>query len=309
MNAEQYFPEGYLCDTLENKFSLKSRTSLTDAMNENKILEARTVMCDASHNLWVDLGCMNGKIPREEGAYGIIEGHVRDIALITRVNKPVCFMVTGFEQDAAGAPVAILSRRKPQLLCINNYVGRFIPGDVIPAKITHLEPFGAFADIGCGLPSLIPIDSISVSRIANPSDRFTVGCNILAVVKSVEAHGRVCLSHKELLGSWEENAERFSAGETVTGIIRSVESYGVFVELTPNLAGLAEPKEGVFPEQSASVYIKTIIPERMKVKLIIIGGGEKAATPPPEYFFTGRHMPRWVYSPECSSRVIESVFE
>lgn len=33
----------------------------------------------------------------------------------------------------------------------------------------------------------------------------------------------------------------FQPGETVTGTVRSIETYGVFVELTPNLAGLAEP--------------------------------------------------------------------
>lgn len=69
------------------------------------------------------------------------------------------------------------------------------------------------------------------------------------MVRQVEPNGRVALSHKELLGSWEENAALFSPGETVAGVIRSSESYGVFIELTPNLAGLAEPRDDVFPGQ------------------------------------------------------------
>ena len=67
-----------------------------------------------------------------------------------------------------------------------------------------------------------------------------------------------------------ENAAKFAVGETVSGIVRSVESYGIFVELTPNLAGLAEPKEHILPKQRASVYIKAIIPEKMKIKLVLI---------------------------------------
>jgi len=51
----------------------------------------------------------------------------------------------------------------------------------------------------------------------------------------------------------------------VAGIVRSVESYGIFVELTPNLAGLAELKENVHAGQQASVFIKSILPNRMKV--------------------------------------------
>ena len=48
----------------------------------------------------------------------------------------------------------------------------------------------------------------------------------------------------------------FSIGETVSGIVRSVEDYGVFVELAPNLAGLAEPCEDVTQGMQVSVYIK-----------------------------------------------------
>ena len=54
------------------------------------------------------------------------------------------------------------------------------------------------------------------------------------------------------------------------GIIRGVENYGVFVELFPNLSGLAEPCQGAEPGMAASVYIKSILPDRMKIKLAIL---------------------------------------
>ena len=122
------------------------------------------------------------------------------------------------------------------------YIAGLTCGDVIPVRITHLEPFGAFADIGCGIVSLLPIDAISVSRIDHPKERFTVGMDIRAVVR-MKDENRITLSHRELLGTWTENAERFRVGETVAGIVRSVESYGIFVELTPNLAGLAAERK------------------------------------------------------------------
>ena len=58
--------------------------------------------------------------------------------------------------------------------------------------------------------------------------------DIRTVVRAIEGT-RITLTHKELLGTWAENAAQFHAGETVAGIIRSVEPYGVFVELSPNL--------------------------------------------------------------------------
>ena len=304
-----YYPEGYLINQYENKLYFKSQAMLEEAMAEGRILEAKATLCDNQHNLWVDLGCMKGKISREEGAYGIIEGTVRDIALITRVNKPICFVVIGFETDSNGNMIATLSRRIPQIQCIEQYLQNLKPGDIIPAKITHLEPFGAFADVGCGIPSLIPIDAISVSRISHPRDRFSTGMKIKAIVKSVDDYGRISLSHKELLGTWEENARLFNSGETVTGIVRSVESYGIFVELTPNLAGLAEPKDDVYIGQQASVYIKTLIPERMKVKLIIIDTMNLPSVPEsPQYFIDANHIDKWIYSPENCSKIIETDF-
>jgi small subunit ribosomal protein S1 len=103
-----------------------------------------------------------------------------------------------------------------------------------------LESFGCLCRHRLRHPSLIPIDAISISRISHPRDRFRPGQDIKAIVRAVEPDGRISLSHKELLGTWSENAALFSPGETVAGIVRSIEDYGVFVELTPPLAGLAE---------------------------------------------------------------------
>ena len=303
-----FLPEGSLLDTPENAASLRSEASLREAMLSGQRLEARVRVCDGSHNLHVDLPCMRGLIPRAEGAIGIPEGTTRDIALISRVNKPVCFSVMRIERGADGLPVAVLSRRAQQEHCRDSYISRLRPGDVIPARVTHLAPFGCFVDIGCGVPSLIPIDAISVSRISHPADRFRVGQTIRAVVKGFE-NGRVLLTHKELLGTWEENAACFSAGETVAGIVRSIEDYGIFIELAPNLAGLADLRPDIRTGQRASVYIKSIVPERMKIKLAIVDIFDEPCPPPPvRYFFSGGHMDEWVYTPPRAKRRIATVF-
>lgn len=303
----EYLPEGKLIYTKENQNILRSPQLLYEAMREGKILEARASLCDSSHNLCVDLGCMRGIIPREEGALGIRDGSVRDIAVISRVNRPVCFTVSEIIRDDDGE-CAILSRAEAQKRCRENYISTLVCGDVVNAKITHLENFGAFADIGCGIAALMPIDTISVSRIEHPRERFSVGMEIKAVIKTVE-NGRISLSHKELLGTWEENAAMFAAGETVAGIVRSVENYGAFVELSPNLAGLAESKDGVRAGQQASVYIKSIIPEKMKIKLIIIDTFDYKYNPvQPTYFCDKTHIDSFLYSPEGCKKVVETKF-
>lgn len=305
----KYMPEGSLISTHENREYIGSYHGLERAMAEGKILEGMAVMCDSDLNITVDLYGIKGIIPKNEVLFS--EEGFKDIAVITRVGKPVAFKIIGFQEDEKGAVTALLSRRAAQIECMQNFVMSLVPGDIIDAKVTHLEQFGAFVDIGCGLVSLLCIDCISVSRISHPKNRFSVGMPIKTVVKSIDYEtGRLYVTHKELLGSWKENVEKFHIGQTVSGIVRSIEDYGVFIELTPNLAGLGELREGISVGETVAVYIKNIIPERMKIKLVIIDTGKNdGGITPFDYRLTDKqHIDRWVYSPEESRRIVETVF-
>lgn len=87
-----------------------------------------------------------------------------------------------------------------------------------------------------------------------------------------EKQNRLMLTYKELLGTWEENIKDFKEGSTVIGIARETEKSknGIFIELKPNLVGMAEYKESIQYGQKVRVYIKRIIPEKKKIKLNII---------------------------------------
>ncbi len=302
---QEYYPEGILSERTPMIFT---PANLSAAIQSGTVLEAPALICDTEHNLIVDLGCMRGIIPRKEGAIGMEDGTTRDIALISRVGRPVCFVVTEIGTDEHGRPVARLSRKKAQERCRERLLNRSRLGDVIEARVTHLESFGAFCDVGCGNVALLPIDAISVSRISHPKDRFSIGDRIKVILRDVANDGKITLTHKELLGTWAQNAEHFSPGETVPGVIRSIEDYGVFVELTPNLAGLAEPRAGVRIGQKASVYIKNVIPEKMKIKLIIIDSFDNASVQPIRYYYDEAHIDEWHYSPPVCCKQIVSAF-
>ena len=309
MNTQMYKPEGFFTGA-EGKESFYSQNALEKALATGKILEAQATLCDSEFSLYVDLGSMKGKIPRSEAVYQPSGEEIKDIAVITRVGKTVAFKVIGFAVEN-GETVAILSRRAAQKACLENYLMTLVPGDVVDAQVTHLEPFGAFVDIGCGVISLLSIDCISVSRISHPRDRFYTGMRIKAVIKNIDYDtSRIYVSHKELLGTWEENVSKFEVGQTIAGIVRSVEPYGIFVELTPNLAGLAEYREGVTQGQRAAVYIKNIIPEKMKVKLVLVDAYSSSAPSDYrfDYFETRTHIDHFVYSPSDCERVVRTDF-
>ena len=302
-----YLPEGFRLNTPENRW-VNTPAAMDQAAEEEQILEGIVTRCDCAHNLVVDCNGITGLIPRSEAALGLSSGRTREIALLSRVGKPVCFQVIG-----EGDGQYLFSRAKVQQKALNYLMEHLLPGDVISARVTHLEPFGAFVDIGCGLTSLVGIEHISVSRIAHPAERFYPGQWIHAAVRGVDPSlGRVHLTHRELLGTWLENARRFSPGETVSGVVRGNEDYGVFVELSPNLSGLAERKEGVASGDGVSVYIKSILPEKMKVKLILIDKLESARSTlirPEDYQITQGRLQHFLYSPPGKEgRLTETVF-
>ena len=88
-----YKPEGSIIYTQENYEHLSSLQGLERAMLSGKILEANAVLCDENCRLHVDLGGIRGYIDREECVYRHDGESVKDIAIITRVGKPVCFKI------------------------------------------------------------------------------------------------------------------------------------------------------------------------------------------------------------------------
>ena len=267
------------------------------ALEDGELLTATVLWCDEHHNLHVTLGGTAGIIPRLEAAQGIADGTVRDIAILTCVGKQAACKLTALPDSGE----VVLSRAAAQQEAREHLFRDCRPGDILPAVVTNTAPFGVFCDVGCGVPALLGLENISVSRIRHGGDRFAPGQEIFVVLRELDRRtGRISLTHRELLGTWAENAERFRPGQTVPGIVRSIRDYGVFVELTPNLSGLAEPDGRLQPGDAVSVYIKSILPERRKIKLAVIDRLDSRCLPPQplHYTQTKGHLDAWQYSPD-----------
>ena len=288
-----YPPEGL---TPAGSYTL---AELRSAAESRTVLEGTVQRCDADLNLYLQLGSVSARIPKEEVTAPWISGADRDIAVLSRVGKAVCFTVDAVTADAKGAPQAVLSRRKAQEAAMEEMLRELKPGSVVAGQVVRTEPFGAFVDIGRGIVSLLPTEYISAARIRHPNQRFRVGQKILAAVKTFDrAAKRITLTHKELLGTWLENASRFSVGDTVRGTVRGVMDYGCFVELAPNLSGLTDRRGDLHEGDAVSVTLRSIRPERMKIKLQVIEVLPETAEPkPPVYQITDGVLDRWVYSP------------
>lgn len=145
-------------------------------------------------------------------------------------------------------------------------------GQILNGTVKNIKPYGAFIKLENGITGLAYIEDLSVARIKTPEERLKIGQDLKIMVKSIDREqNRVMLTYKELLGTWEENAQNFKERTRVKGIVRETDKNknGIFIELTPNLVGMAEYIENLEYGQEVDVYIKKIIPEKKKIKLLI----------------------------------------
>ena len=145
-------------------------------------------------------------------------------------------------------------------------------GQVVKGIVRSIQNYGAFIEIGGGVVALLHIEDISIARMKSPLERLSIGQKIDVMIKNINKDsGRIFLTYKELLGTFEENVKEFKEGDIVEGTVRNRIKTGVFVELKPNVIGIAEHVNGIEPGQKVLVSIRKINLEKKKIKLIIIG--------------------------------------
>lgn len=266
MNYQRILPEGW-----ESNETALNMNEINEAWQNGKIMQAKVYKCDSGYNLHVNLGNnIEGIIPRDEVEAINVDnaGFPRPNICTSKVNQYVQFKVKNIiEQNV------ILSRKSVGKEVINWINNELNQGDIVNGIIKNIRPYGVFVEIGGGIVGLLHIEDISVARIKSPNERFEIGQKIKVMIKSIDKKmDRVILTYKELLGTWEENVKEYEEGKTVTGIARDIEKSknGIFIELKPNLVGLAEYKENIEYGETVNVYIKKIIPEKKKVKLLIV---------------------------------------
>ena len=295
-----YNPEGL--EREENYLYTKDELEL--ALRNSTILDGIINRVDADGTSYIDLGGLYGSIEKKE--FSIRNTENRDI--VNKVGKVVSFKILDIKDNKV-----ILSRKKAQEECTNNYISKLKAGDIVKAKITDIKEFGAFCDIGCGVEGLLPVKLLCMSKIIKMTYELNKIQSLYVVIKEIGDNGKIGLSLKELLGTWEQEASKFNVGDVAIGIVRNITDYGVFVELTPNLSVLAEVPNNlnIKYNDKVSIKIKSIIPEKMKIKADIKNKMADKFTGYTnlDYKLTGRNIKEWTYSPETCNKLIQTKFE
>ena len=303
----KYSPE-YTAHRRDTNISLNA---IKQAIKNETILESRVIKGDAKNNITLEIGKnIIGEIPFSELEYHTDGTPVKPASATSKINRHVKYIPLSIEKVNEQFVVKC-SRKIVQKMCYDDYISKLTPGDVIDAHALKIVSYGIFCDIGCGIVALLPTNNISVTHIVDPMNELKGISALKVVVKNIDENLRVELSHKELLGTWEEEVADMQDGDVTYGTVLSVESYGTFVRISQNVSGLADNIDfDVEPGDLVSVRIQSIQHKNMKVKLTIIDNIGSVEDKPMrfKYYITEGHISDWVYSTDTARKKIESHF-
>ncbi len=118
-------------------------------------------------------------------------------------------------------------------------LGTLAPGSVLRGKVTRLENYGAFVDIG-GIEGLMHVSNISHKRLEHPEESLKVGQEVeVQVLEITDGGKRIGLGMKQLEADpWDGFAERHQVDSIITGTVQRLADFGAFIELEPGVDGL-----------------------------------------------------------------------
>lgn len=224
------------------------------------------------------LECKVGPVRAFMPASQVALEHVEDLAAYANQTL-VCAVL---EVDRAKKRV-VLSRRavleREKKAQREHSLGGFAVGAVVRGRVSRLESYGAFIDIG-GVEGLLHVSNLAHRRVERPDELLAPGQTIEVQILSIEEGGkRIGLGRKQLEADpWDGVEERLREGALVTGSVRRVTNFGAFLELEPGVEGLLHvsqfggtrlrnPGEGLAPGTVVPVRILSIDPKARRISL------------------------------------------
>ena len=241
---------------------------------KQQVLKMNVKEYDDSYNL---IGIIGNNIkaimPRQEFSCVVGEdGLVDSKHIVNKVGKrlQVCIKQINVNVDNS---IEVIVSKKILEMKVRKWMYMHLKADMkLKGIIISITEYCAIVDVGGGVTGVLKRDDIADIHIYDIHDIFKIGQRVTVIVKNYDRDtGRIELSYKEIFGTFEENVKKISEGEVVDGIVKNRTKSGIFVLIKNNLIGLAEHVNGVEYGQNVLVSIKKIVPDKKKIKLVIIG--------------------------------------
>ena len=156
-----------------------------------------------SYGAFVDIGGVDGMVHNSELSWK----KIKHPSQVVSVGQEIEVYIK--ELDVENKKIS-LGYKTEAMDTWTQFAAQFKVGDVVPAKIVSIMPFGAFAEVFEGVDGLIHISRISTERINSPADVLTVGQMVDVMITAIDNENRkLSLSIRAIA----EAAERAAAAE------------------------------------------------------------------------------------------------
>lgn len=257
-------------DSHKKEYSIKELQKIKESQ---QVVDIYVEEIDESLNMIGIVGKdIKAMIPRDEASSVVGEdGLVEERHIVNKKGKVIHTCIKEIIEND-GKPELILSKKILEIKVRKWMYMHLKAGMKLRGVVIATTDYGAFVDVGGGVTGILKVQDISDTMIQHASDVLRIGQRISVIVKKYDRDtGRIELSYKEILGTFEQNVKSLKEGDIVEGIVRNRMKTGVFVEVKPNVVGIAEHVSGIEYGQKVLVSIKRINLEKKKLKLIIIG--------------------------------------
>ncbi|BCR03299.1 30S ribosomal protein S1 [Desulfuromonas versatilis] len=215
------------------------------------------------------------------------------------LDKHLPFRITRYEERGRNIVVshrAILEEERLRLR--EQLKGTLAEGALVQGRVTSLQKFGAFVDIG-GIEGLVPISEIAWGRVEDIGEVLSVGQQVEVAVKSLDwENNRFSFSLKETLADpWSLVAQKYPEGSVHSGKVARLAPFGAFVTLEEGIDGLVHisklgagkrinhPREVVREGEDLEVRIEGVDPENRRISLALAGSAQAEQEAEPEEDF------------------------
>lgn len=262
---------------IKRNISVKSSMSIDElkkAMENKQVFDIFVRDVDKDFNLIVVFASgIEAVMPRDEvssitGEDGLVDSKY----CLSRKEKIMQACIKEIELDKDKITKVVLSRKILEVKVRTWMYNNLKPGMKLFGVVTGMTDYAAFVDVGGGVKAVLKGEEISSTRIYKVEEKLRIGQRITAIVKKYDKDtGRIEISMKDLMGSFESKVKNLKEGDLVDGIIRGRTKTGIFVELKGDLTAMADHISGVEYGQKVLVHIKRINNEKERIRVEIIG--------------------------------------
>jgi len=200
---------------------------IANKLLDEKLVVEGTIKSIASYGVFVDVGGVDGLVHYSQISH---KGPVNP-SKYYNIGDTVNVIAVDYDKKKRHLSLSIKDAHNDPWKAIGDVIR---VGDTVSAKVSNIESYGVFVDLGEDLEAFLHVSEIAWDKnVKHPSDYLTAGQEIkVEIIEIDKEKKRLRVSMKSLL---EKPIDAFALtcknGDIVKGIVSSVTDFGAFIKL------------------------------------------------------------------------------